>query len=468
MGRPRQAARAAAAVAGGGALLLWPALLNGYPLVFVDTASFLHQTAVAPPVWDKPVVYGPLLHAFHWRSTLWPAAAAQALLLSWLLWRAARMLWGPATGAGAHLLLVAALAAGTAAPWFSSLLMPDALAPALVLAVALLGWGEPRPAERAGLLLVAALAAAAHLAHLPLLGALLLVLAALRRWRGFRDGAAAGAAALLLVVATNAIFQGRAAVSPYGAVFALARLVADGPAARTVEARCPEAGWHLCRWAGRLPADSDEFLWSPDGPVWGPRLDGALPGGPISLAAEAGTVLRETLGREPWGVLRAAAANTVRQLLAARTGDTLVPDHLAESVTLELARSFPAGEQARSAASLQFRGALPAAAAPFSWPHVPALLAGALALPLAFRRALRGCDARLLGFLLCVCVGVLANAAVTGALSGPHDRYGARVAWLLPLAGLLAWRPRRSAGVGRRQPPPAAAAVPAAGAAAAP
>jgi hypothetical protein len=30
---------------------------------------------------------------------------------------------------------------------------------------------------------------------------------------------------------------------------------------------------------------------------------------------------------------------------------------------------------------------------------------------------------------------------VTGALSGPHDRYQARIAWLLPLAGLLAMRP---------------------------
>jgi hypothetical protein len=34
--------------------------------------------------------------------------------------------------------------------------------------------------------------------------------------------------------------------------------------------------------------------------------------------------------------------------------------------------------------------------------------------------------------------GIAANAAVTGALSGPHDRYQARIAWLLPLAAILA------------------------------
>lgn len=445
-------------------MLLWPALLNGYPLVFSDTASFLEQTVAAVPVWDKPVVYGPLLHAFHWRSTVWPAAAAQALLVSWLLWLTGRMLRGGAEGeVRAHLLLVAALCLGTAAPWFASFLMPDVLAPALVLAVALLGWGGPRPVERAGLLLVAVVAAAAHLAHLPLFGALLLVLAVFRRWRGLRDGAAAMLAAVLLVVATNAVFQGRVALSPYGAVFAVARLVADGPAARTVEARCPEAGWHLCRWAGgRLPKDSDEFLWSADGPAWAPRLDGASPGGPISFAPEAGIVLRETLAREPWGVLAAAAANTVRQLLAARTADILGPEHLPASVARSLALGFPAAEGERLVASLQFNGMLRRMAAPFLWPHVPLLLAGAVVLPFAAWWARRAGDSRLLGFLLCVAAGVLANAAVLGALSGPHDRYGARIAWLLPLAGLLAWRRRGDTGAAVEQPlvPPAVAAAP--------
>jgi hypothetical protein len=249
-------------------------------------------------------------------------------------------------------------------------------------------------------------------------------------------------AALALVVATNAAFQGRVAVSPFGAVFALARLVADGPAARTIEDRCPEAGWHLCRWPGRLPMDSDEFLWSPDGPVWAPRPDGATPHGPIGLAPEAEAILRETLARELWGVVRAAAANAFRQLVSLRSGDTLGPEHLRESVARALARRFPAAENQRLADSLQFRGALPAIAAPFLWPHLPVLLASALALPLVLGRAWRGGDARLFGFLLCVTAGVLANAAVLGALSGPHDRYGARMAWLLPLAALLALRRR--------------------------
>ncbi|MFC7689372.1 hypothetical protein ACFQY5_06780 [Paeniroseomonas aquatica] len=281
MSLPRPAGQPAAALALGlgAALLLWPALLNGYPLVFSDTGAFLAQTVEGWAIWDKPFVYGPALHAFHGRLTLWGPALAQGLLLSWLAWLAQRGFLGGARP-GRHLALCAGLAAGSAAPWFTAQLMPDILAPALVLALALLGFAADRlsRAEALGLQGVAALAAAAHLSHLPLAAALvLLVLAATRRARPALRCAAPLGAAVALLLAGNLATQGRLAVSPYGAVFALARLVADGPAARTIAARCPDAGWQLCRWAGRLPTDSDLFLWSGDGPVWSPGPMGSCP-----------------------------------------------------------------------------------------------------------------------------------------------------------------------------------------------
>lgn len=449
--------RAIAAIAAGAVLLLWPALLNGYPLVFSDTGAFLAQTIMGWPVWDKPFVYGPLLHALHWRVTLWLPAAAQALLLSWLLWLTLRALRGAAR-AGPHLVLCAGLGAFTAAPWFAAQLMPDILAPMLVLALFLLGWAteDLGRGERGALVLVATLACAAHLSHLPLAAALAaLALAERRRWRPALGCALPLLLAALLLLATNLALHGRAALSPYGAVFALARLVADGPAARTIAARCPEAGWHLCAWAGRLPADSDLFLWQRDGPVWAPRRDGAQPGGPISLAPEAAAILAETLRREPVAVAGAVLRNGWRQLGMAGIGDALVADHLAVQVGRQLALGFPAAEQARFAASRQARGDLPAAAAALRPVHAAALLLGAGGVLLAWARLVGRRDrsaaaGRRLGLVLCVLVGLGANALVTGGLSGPHDRYQARIAWLLPLAALLALPPRREL----EQPPP--------------
>jgi hypothetical protein len=55
----------------GAALLLWPALLNGYPIVFSDTGAFLAQTVVPLMIWDKPWIYGPFAWVFHQHVTLW-------------------------------------------------------------------------------------------------------------------------------------------------------------------------------------------------------------------------------------------------------------------------------------------------------------------------------------------------------------------------------------------------------------
>jgi len=417
-------------------------LLNGYPLVFSDTGAFLAQTIEGWAIWDKPFVYGPALHAFHWRISLWPAVAAQGLALSWLLWRVARLLGWPG-----HLLLCLALAAASAAPWFAALLMPDWLAPALVLAVFLLAyaWEAMGRAARAATLVIALLAAASHLSHLVLAAGLAALVLALCGWRAALRCAVPLAGAVLVLLGTNLALHGRLVVSPYGSVFALARLAADGPAARTLEARCPAAGWEMCRWVGRLPADSDDFLWRRDGPVWSARRDGARPGGPISLAPEASAIVRETLLREPLAVARAVLGNAWRQAVMVRVGDTLGPDHLAPSVARQLALGFPPAEQARFAASLQARGQLPMVAAPLLALHLPVLLLGAAGCLWALATTR---DPRRRGLVLLVLAGLAVNAAVTGGLSKPNERYQARIAWLLPAVALLAAakpRPREPA-----------------------
>lgn len=430
------------AVPGGAVLLLWPALVNGYPIVFTDTGGFLHQTLGPLMIWDKPWIYGPLLHLMHWRWTLWLPALGQGLLASHLVWLAARAWRGEARPLP-HLALCAGLAIATTLPWSAALLMPDILAPAAVLALALLGFAADRLGriERAWLGPLAALAIAAHLSHLPVAAALVALTGLLTRaWRPVLRVAAPLAAALLLLAATNAVGHGRVGLSPHGATFLLARLVADGPAARTIAAECPARGWYLCAWAGRLPDDADVFLWSPDSPVnrdaeGRPRmLGGAL------LSPEAREIVRETLRREPLAVAAAALRNTMRQLVTAGVGDTLHPRDLDVTVARRLAEGFPAAEQQRFAAGLQVAGRLEAVGVALRPLHAAVLALGALGCLAALWRAAWARDARRVGLMLCVLVGVMANAAATGALSGPHDRYGARIAWLLPLAAVLGWR----------------------------
>jgi hypothetical protein len=430
-----------AAIVAGAALLGWPAWLNGYPILFGDTNAFLAQTDIPAMVWDKPWIYGPFLLAFHWGVTLWGPLLAVLLGLSHLLWLTQRAARGVAR-AGWHVALCAGLAGLTSAPWVASLLMPDILAPALVLCLYLLAFAKLARWETALLTLVATLCAAAHLSHLPLAAALI-GLTLLLGWRlapVLRAALPLGLA-LALLVATNWVGNGIASVSPYGSVFALARLVGDGPAARVIDAACPAAGWHMCRWAGRLPTDSDLFLWEQEGPVWAAREDGAEPGGAISLAPEASEIVGRTLRAYPLEVARLAAGNAWTQLFTARVGDVLGRADLGDYLLERVRSVFGDAEAARLQAGLQWRDGLRSVADGVSSPHPWVAVLGALGTLLAWRRAHQAHDLPRLRLALFVLVGLTANAVATGALSKPHHRYQARIIWLLPLAAALCWRP---------------------------
>lgn len=422
------------AVCGGAVLLVWPALFNGYPLVFSDTGGLVEMGSEPYIGWDKPWIYAPFLALLHLRTTLWLPLAAQGMLVSWVLWTTQAVLYRPSSAI--HLMVCVALAVGSAAPWFTSLLMPDLFAPIAVLCIFVLAFGYGR-LSTAELLLTAVLGAfavAAHLAHL-ILAAGCVAAIALVRWRSDCWKAATRAAvplgaALALLLLSNAIGHGVPAISPYGSVFALARLVGDGPGRAYLDRACPDPGLRLCAWQGRLSADSDDFLWRPDGPIWADDFS------PVRFAPEAARLVPAIIAAYPLQTLRAAAVNTLRQLGLVRVGDTLVPDHLDIAVLPRLQPYLPPAEIARYQASRQSRGLLRDAAAPFRWLHVGLLLAGALGTVWVMARCWQS-DPAMAGLAALTLAALFANAFATGALSGPHDRYQARIAWLVLLPPML-------------------------------
>ena len=456
-------------------MLVWPAFLNGYPLVFTDSGAFLHQTLGPLMIWDKPWIYGPLILPLHLHRTLWPVVLAQGLALSHLLWLLARA-FGRGAAPERHLLLCGAVAALTAVPFSAAMVMPDVLAPVAVLCALLLGFGRASlsRAEAIWLTVLGTAATAAHLSHLPVVGALMVV-SLLAGWRAAGRVALPLASAVALLLATNLAGHGRLALSPYGATFLLARLVANGPALRTIDAECPAAGWSLCAARGRLDPygpgacrdgscppftlASDVFLWHPDSPVNRDEAGRPRDFGGRALAREAGAIIRATVAREPLAVALGALGDTLSQLATNRVGDTLGLQGLGGRLAERIGGFGPA-ELARFRAGAQWRDRLGAMGAPLLWVQGPVLALGAAGLAILGWRFRR--DRTALGLALGLGVAVLANAIATGALSGPHDRYGARLAWVVVAGAMvLAARARLSGacrpcgGAGSAAPAPA-------------
>ncbi len=491
-------------------MLLWPAVWNGYPIVFADSGTYLSQAVHRYLGWDRPPFYSLFMLPLHWTVTTWPVVVAQAVLTSWVLALVWRML-APARSPRWLIPGAALLAVGTWLPWLVSELMPDVFTPLLVLTFCLLAFAPDRLArwERVALVPLVGFMIAAQQSSVAVWCGLLVgvgvwgsispdtPLLARRKWFrtdrpdtpplplrawaakrtkvGGRGGnppirtaiplppypslkgrggvevkscplpslqSRAGRSRLatlfrssrlllLLLLAVSALCavnlagHGRFALSPFGNVFLLARLIADGPARATLQARCPDAAWRLCPFTETLPDDSDEFLWSATSPI-------LAAGGHKAISAEASAIIAATLRDHPAEIIQSAARNSLKQLWRMQSGDGLEPWPL--QVTPWITRDFPPAEQARHAAARQQTSGL---SVPFGLATAHGVVAwagAALCLVLLFTACRQpGPHA---GFLAVALLILPLSAVVTGALSCPHDRYQARVAWLPALVGV--------------------------------
>ncbi|HEY6434508.1 MAG TPA: hypothetical protein VIZ17_21235 [Acetobacteraceae bacterium] len=421
-------------------LLLWPAMVNGYPLVFSDTGTYLSQAIHHYLGWDRPIFYSLFLLPLHMRLTTWPVVCVQALLAAHMLHLVRRTL-RPEWPAWSVVPLAGLLAFASPLPFVAAELMPDLFTSLLVLCLALLIFVPDRLSgrERLWLLGLAVFTMTAHLSSLPLALALLGLLTPLRRSLGAcvplgRRGVVRLVAAPILaataMIAVNVAGYRATSVAPFGNIFVLARVLYDGPGLRVLARDCPRAGWRLCEYVGMFPPTADDFLWRADSPLY-------QAGGAKLISNEADAIIAAAVRAEPVRELDAVLENGARQLALFSTGDGLQPWPV--SVTPWIERDFPAFERAEYEQARQTEGRkilpdwMPAVHAAVG---VTGLIVCLALLPGALRRR-----QPVAGFVLAMLLALLGNALITGGLSGPHDRYQSRLMWLPALIGVLALPP---------------------------
>jgi hypothetical protein len=426
------------------ASLLWPALWNGYPIVFADTGTYISQAVHHYAGWDRPVFYSLFILALHWKLTLWPVIMAQALLTTWILWLSWHVV-APRAHPAWFLAGMALLSAASWLPWLVCEIMPDIFTPLLILALGLVGFANDRVSRTTRIVLagLASLFIASQLSSVPLAAALIALCLLLQpSWQRLRHAAvwlcAPLALAIVALCSANVAAHGQFTVSPFGNIFLLARIIYDGPGLAVMRQDCATTAWRLCPYRDRLPPDADAFLWTKDSPL-------NRAGGPKIISAEAGAIISQAARQYPVAVIQAALRNTWDQLSRFDSGDGLTP--WPDEVTGRIHQDLSTFDQQRYDAARQQQGTL---TIPALWNqiHRTVALAGlAACLVAVVRTGRRGVR----GLLLIVLLALPISAGVTGALSAPHDRYQSRIMWLPPFlaaAALAAWR--RSAGA--RQP----------------
>jgi hypothetical protein len=183
----------------------------------------------------------------------------------------------------------------------------------------------------------------------------------------------------------------------------------------------------LCEYLGELEAKShDQLKWSGDSPF---RKIGTFD----ELEPEASAIVRGTLSRYPLEITRKSLIDAGLQLTRFQAGDGLTQE-FARWVGEHVGRVYGGDVGKPFLESKQARGDLPVAL--FQPLHLIGLgIMGALCLWCWQRRHLLEPEFSLL--LLFVLAGIVWSASVTGVLSGPYDRYLARIIWLVCFVALI-------------------------------
>ena len=221
-----------------------------------------------------------------------------------------------------------------------------------------------------------------------------------------------------MLLAANFALSGQLVWTPGGFGIAFGRMLQDGLVKRYLDDHCPDARLKLCPYRSELPRSADEFLWS-----YGifndlGRFDG--------LGEEMRFIVLHSVQEYPLQHTETALVATATQLRLVATGYGIneriwhtygIIEHFipGEVPTMQKAR------QQHSELHFDFINRV----------HVPIAIGSMIFVLILLVNAMAcgrfDAPARLAGT---VTVALLANAFVCGALSGPHDRYGARIVWI--------------------------------------
>ncbi|CCE01907.1 conserved membrane hypothetical protein [Bradyrhizobium sp. STM 3809] len=412
--------------------LVAPALWNCYPLLQWDTGGYLARWYEGYLVPSRSTVFGLYLHVGE-GSSFWLNLGLQALASLWILQLTLRVLGlaQPLRLLWIGLLLILT----TALPWLASMLLTDIFAGLSVLALFILVTQAQRTSalEKVVLFGFVAFASATHSATLGVLFGLCCA-----GWIAFpflrRQIALSGLvqASLTIVVgaamllAANFALSGQLAWTPGGTGVAFGRMLQDGIVAQYLNDHCGREKLKLCPYRNELPPTADDFLWGNSMFNKLGRFEG--------MNDEMGFIVKQSLAAYPLWQAKAAAIATGEQLLHVATGEGTsgwVPHTygIIERYIPSQVRQMRAAHQQHW--DINF--------AVVNWLHVPVALASMLAAAAIAAHAIwrrRRDDIALLA--ITVTLALLGNAMICGVISGPHDRYGARLVWVATFTVLIA------------------------------
>ncbi len=416
----------------GALCLLIPAFYNGFPLVTADSGGYISNSYTLFVPIDRPVTYSAFIRVASLNgATLWGVVAAQALVVSALLFTITHHAWYTGFSRVKFIAVMLLMGLATSAGWTAGEIMPDIFTPVMLLSLCILIWVTCSVTARWLLYILILGCMLLHNSNLMMgiLLSLLLIAYALRT----RNGAIMRAGIILLSIsaagwlslsAMNAIAGRGFRPSAASHVFIMSRMMENGIADVYVNEHCPTEPSTLCAFKGRLPDRQWVFMWDSGSALY-------AAGGWQATEAEYTRIIRRTLFTPKYLALHIVknAEATLRQLPLIYVGDELAqlgpgtsPYEAIEKYSCNELKEYNTSQQQSKNLKLT----------PWNMLIVVFALATCLTVLLW-----PGPQEALYGMMRLTIIFLLLNAAITATFGTVVSRYEARVFWVLPFLATL-------------------------------
>jgi hypothetical protein len=462
----------------GAFILIVPTLLNGYPIFYPDSSTYVRGPDYAvrkivdsrlTTVWSnvevagdqgasgdtkaesgktilsgRSVYYGALAYLGYVFSDFWLTAFLQAYLVAAVIALLFFRCW-QIPGSRKYFLTLALLTVLTPLGFFVGFMMPDIFASISILAITVCFayWQRLTKIDIAFLTVVLILSFASHSSHVAIAVAmiplLVLIIFLTREERSSHIRAlglivvclaAAGVLELVFYQVTTKV-TGR---PPLRLPYLTARIIELGPGLRYLDQACQPPQYTVCAYRDRLPTYWTAFMFDTDTRrgIFAPANFAVK----RQLSEEQGRFALNVILFEPADVVRGLIYDFANQLTRFSFSDQKMTsefsDYLTDNYPGQVSEKIKSSNIYRYPQVLQRWSTLNYGVA------ILAIVVAAFGL-LKLRTQDNNANGGFTVSLWVIGGGILANALVCSVLASPLDRFQARVIWLIPLMALGIW-----------------------------
>ena len=430
-------------------VLLVPALQNGFPLFYSDSATYIVSGFDRQVPISRPILYCLIVRHVSLSYSLWFVLVFQAAIMVGLMWLTLKNFINSRWTGFYSYVLCAFLGFFTGLSNYLSQIMPDVFTGFMIWAFTLLFLVRPKITRRL-LIVVIVISATVHFSNLLIITGLsalaMIVVLLLRKY--FEDIktqliqlSLISILPWLLIPSINYLFDGEFYLNKSSNTFFTGRLIETGILKDFFETETESKKYSLYAEKNRLPEKAWQFLWNDDSPLYDGNCsqDGGWSNCWKVRSDEYGKMIKDVLTtpRLLGKFIRISMVDWGKQLLDFNTGH-LTPQGKGSAFDEIVPRYFDDSELYRRSNQYHETLVFDRESKIQQWTIGISLLA--LILMLVFLIHIGYENMKKIWILLTVIViGLLVNAFFCSVFSGVLNRYQGRVIWLIPMVmGILA------------------------------